>query len=389
MPQFVQSVANQQTPPPYHFPGVRVHAFIIDMPMDAVQSYCDTYFNLGDAKQRGFVYRPLAVSPFAVLMVIEYPMMINSNRAQLGYDEIPFADRGYSSQNEVFLAFPVLRHGLTLRNLFMDAAVEWAMPFIAVNNSTSAFSGREILGLEKLWAEIDLGTGIYPNGFSARVAIPAWSSLNPNVQQQMLPVVMIDTGTPLPSVGRASDLTSPWTTLQSPAALKTFEFLSGAMDGLCTFSNGIIPSPMHLVALKQFRDAEDPHRAIYQALVGARTRYYDVSELQLYNEQDVTIMLNSGGSFGEIARLFARGAAGPLVATDPSQGDQPLNLIAKAAFTFRANLDFDEMRTLHTFPVDGGGAVPEDLTTPGDLLSPWLVPWQGFFGVGTSGGSQT
>jgi hypothetical protein len=389
MPKFVQSVANQQTPPPYHFPNVRAHGFLIDIPMDAVQTYCDTYFNLGDAKERGFVYRPVAMWPYALLMVIEYPMMINSNRGQLGYAEIPFADRGYASQNEVFLAVPVLRHGAGVANFLLDAAVEWALPFIVVDNTTSAFSGREILGLEKLWGEIDLGAGSYPRGFSVRVSIPGWTSLNSQVMQQMLPIIAVTTGTPLPSVGRASDVTSPWTTLQSPFALKAFEFVAGAFDGLCTLSSGLIPSPMNLVALKQFRDARDPHRAIYQALVGARSRYYDVSDLQLYNEQDVSITLNPSGSFAEIARIFAPAPPDPRAAGAETDPVAPLGLTARGAFSFRANLDFDEMRTVHTFPVDGDDCADEAPNIAGDLLSPWLTPLWGFFKPTAPTGSAT
>src|SRR5579863_1335841 len=198
MAQFVQSVANQQTPPPYHFPGVTAHAFVIDIRMEAVQAYCDRYFNLGEERERGFVYRPFAAWPYALLMVIEYPLMINTNRTELGYAEIPFADRGYCSQNEVFLAVPLFRHGATPRNLLFNAAIEWALPFIVVDNSTSAFSGREILGLEKLWGRIELGTGDYPNGFSAAVDIPGWSSLDANVMQQMRRVLTVSTGSPLP-----------------------------------------------------------------------------------------------------------------------------------------------------------------------------------------------
>ncbi len=380
MLKFIQSVANQQTPPPYHFPGVKAHAFVIDIQMDAVQTYCDTYFNLGDERERGFVYRPFSAWPYALLMVIQYPMMINTNRTELGYGEIPFADRGYCSQNEVFLSVPLVRRGVTPRNLLLNAAVEWALPFIVVDNSTSAFSGREILGLEKLWGRIDLGTGIFPNGFSTTVAIPGWKSFDPNAMQQVRRVLRITTGSPLPGVGHKSDVTSPWTMLESPLVLKSLQGAADAFDSLVTTSNGAIPSPMRLVALKQFRDAANPHRAIYQALVGARSRYYDISNLTLYNEQDVAITLDTDGSFAEIARIFLPSAP------DPESTETRIAIAARAAMGFTANLDFDEMSTLHTFPVDGDECEPVDEGGAG-MLSPWLKPWWGLFNL-PSGGSQ-
>lgn len=376
MPLFIQSVANQQTPPPYHFPGVTAHAFVIDMQMDAVQNYCDTYFNLGEAAERGFVYRPISAWPFALLMVIEYPMMINTNRTELGYDEIPFADRGYCSQNEVFLCMPIMRTGVSARNLLLNAAIEWALPFIVVDNSTSAFSGREILGLEKLWGRIDLGSGEFPNAFSAEVKIPGWTSLDPTAMQEMRTVLQLSTGSPLPGVGRKTDITSAWTMLESPIILRAFETFAGISDSLITSSNGVIPSPMRLVALKQFRHAADPHRAIYQALVGARSRYYDISNLTLYNEQDVAISIDTSGSFAEIAKIFL--PAEQLLAS--GQAGQPaiVSIAAHAAFGFTADLDFDEMSTLHTFPVDGDDCDPVDEGGAG-MLSPWLRPWWGLF----------
>lgn len=364
MPQYAQSVANQQTPPPYHFPDIAAKAFLIDVRMDTVQSYCDTFFNLGKAEERGFVYGPLAVFPYALLMVIRYPMMLNANRTVLGYRGLPFADRGYASQNEVFLAVPVLRRGVGGARVLLDLSVEWALPFIVVNNSTSAFSGREILGLKKLWGEIDLGTGIYPGGFSAEVRLPGWPSLDPEAVQTMMSFVTIETGTPLPSVGRRSAVASPWTALQSPLILKAFELAAQLFDGANTLANGFIPNPMRLVSLKQFRDAADPHRAIYQALVSARSRYYDVHQLQLYNEQDVSIVIHPQGSFGEIAQLF----------TDQTNAAIPLSV--QAAFAFRANLDFDEMRTLHTFKVDDDVCVQQP-NQPGAMLSPNLAPLWG------------
>jgi hypothetical protein len=376
MPQFVQSVANQQTPPPYHFPGVTAHAFVIDIQMGAVQAYCDKYFNLGDEKERGFVYRPLALWPYALLMVIQYPLMINTNRTELGYDEIPFANRGYCSQNEVFLSVPLVRHGVTPRDLLIKAAIEWAVPFIVVDNSTSAFSGREILGLEKLWGEIYLGSGQFPNGFSADVSVPGWTSLDPDAMQKMRRVLTISTGSPLPGVGCKSSVTSASTMFESPLVLRTFQAMADAADGLVTVSNGVIPNPMRLVALKQFRDAYDPHRAIYQALVGSRSRYYDIANLTLFNEQDVTIKLETGGSFAEIAGIFLPDGLNP--ETDHFDKTRKAPVTARAAFSFTANLDFDEMATLHTFPVDGDEVDPVDEGGAG-MLAPWLRPWWGLF----------
>ena len=55
---YAQSVASQEVPPPYYFPNVKAYAFVWEAEMNKVSEYCDTFFNLGTTKTRGFVYGP-------------------------------------------------------------------------------------------------------------------------------------------------------------------------------------------------------------------------------------------------------------------------------------------------------------------------------------------
>lgn len=380
MPQFVQSVANQQMPPPYYFPSVTAYSFAFEVPMATVQDYCNTYFNLGDPRDRGFMYRSLPIFPFGMLMVIEYPRMITKERAVLD-QMVPFLERGYATQNEVFVTFPVVRHGTRLSNLLVNAAVEWTLPFIAVDNSTSAFSGREILGLDKLYADITLGSSAFPESFSAHVSIPGWPSLSPDAMQEKLDFLSIATGPPTPYPSNSPQVTSPWTVLGSKFARGTVERLAAAVDGLDTISAGLLPTQMHLVALKQFRDAQDPQKAVYQALVGARSRYSNIKNLQIYNENDVSITFHDNGSLSEIVRVI-------LGASAKSSADAPIQLVTTAAFSFQTDIDFDNMRTMHTYPTDGDGPGGQPRPTNGGVISPFLRPWAGFWGPGRKSDSS-
>ena len=105
----------------------------------------------------------------AALMAVQYPVIMSYCADKLGYNEVPFAKRGYTSQNEIFVALPVTRYGLEPRSLWRDASVEFALPFIAVDNSTSAFSGREMLGLPKLIGPLTFGESSFPGSFAAFV----------------------------------------------------------------------------------------------------------------------------------------------------------------------------------------------------------------------------
>jgi hypothetical protein len=77
---YVQSAASQEVPPPYHFPGVTVNAFVCEARMEESQAWCDKFFNLGDPAARGFRYAPAALWPYALLLCIDYPVMISASR---------------------------------------------------------------------------------------------------------------------------------------------------------------------------------------------------------------------------------------------------------------------------------------------------------------------
>ena len=127
MIEYVQSVASQQVPPPYYFPGVTVNAFIWDAAMTPVQDYCDRYLNLGDAEKRGFVYRPASTWPYAALLIIDYPIMVSSDRSREDIPKdingTPFPDRGFMSQKEMFVVFPLLRSGSRLETALLNLTV--------------------------------------------------------------------------------------------------------------------------------------------------------------------------------------------------------------------------------------------------------------------------
>ena len=178
LPPYVQSVGSLDVPPPYQFPGVTVHAFVWETEMAPIQAYCDTVLNLGeDDAARGFVYRPAANWPYALLLFLDYPEMISTCPAVDG--EVPYADRGVISQKEVFVVVPVVRTGSTASAWFSQTVIEWALPFIVVDNPMSAVCGREMLGLEKLLASIEMGVGATQGSFKGGVRLPGWQTLTP------------------------------------------------------------------------------------------------------------------------------------------------------------------------------------------------------------------
>lgn len=377
MPDFVESVANQQMPPPYHFPDVTAHAFMFEAPMNAVQRYCDSHLNLGSDADRGFRYGAMPFFPYAALMAIQYPVMMSYCGDKLGYNEVPFAKRGYTSQNEIFVAMPVLRRGLNPATALLESTLEWALPFVAVDNSTSAFSGREMLGLPKLMADLSFGESSFPGSFACSAELPGWKSAA--AVQQTLDFLKITTGPPIGSGPGTVPTSSFFRLLSGHYMRRGLEVASAALSGLEGVANGLLPSFMHTVALKQFRDAARPDLAVYQALVSSRTRYTDISNLAFYDEQDIEIVFSGYPSFWNVLRVFMELPERP--PEDAADG-HPVSLRPVAAYSFNADIDFDQVRTLHTFIADGvpvkAGHQPQDDTA----LASWVLPWRGFFSRG-------
>ena len=366
MIRYTQFAASQEVPPPDHFPGVTVNAFVWEAELGPIQKYCDTYFNLGSKRERGFVYRPAAFWPYVLLLFIEYPVMISSAVHENVGTEVPYPDRGIIKQTEVFVAVPVVRYGATPTKLLLESAIEWALPFIVVSNPMSASCGREMLGLGKLLAKIETTEGRYPDSFRGAVILPGWA--NPRKKQEMLPFVNVETAPPLPTSYGGLAGQSAWSPFQSREAGWMIDGLACVNGIVGSLIGGVAPTVMRTVSLRQFRDALDPRRAIYQALESCRCKYSNVNQFCFYNENDVHIAFNDQGSFVEILDAFL---------PHPRAGEPPLKITPQAAFRFNADIDFDEMRTIHTFPVDDG---PASVTASSDLTAPAFRPLRGLFG---------
>lgn len=372
---YAQSAASQQVPPPYHFPGVTVNAFYFEVSMAKVQEYCDRYLNIGDEQARGYVYRPVAAWPYATVLFLNYPTMISAAQPTEKLSEVPYSDRGAISQTEVFVAIPLMRYGVGPARLITDTTLEWALPFICVGNPMSSVCGREMLGLGKLLADITNTEGKYPDSFRGAISLPGWPDTEPGTQQAMQEFLTIDTKPVLPTTaGTQPPRRTMASLLESREAAKLLGSVASAANFIDSFSLGLIPTSMRTVGLKQYRDADDPTRAVYQALVTCRAQYTRVREVQFYNELDVDMCFNDAGSFHQILKVF-------LDVPEKPTG-LPFSVNTVAACRFKADINFDTMRVIREFPIDRDGGLPP---TPGssDLTSRWYRPLRGFFGPRT------
>ena len=206
--------------------------------------------------------------------------------------------------------------------------------------------------------------GKFPESFSGTVDLLGWPSFEPGVMLAKRQFLNVETMPVLPTFRGSAQQESPWTLFQSREAGWAFDEMASVSNFIDKASIGLLPTTMRTVGLKQFRDAVRPDKALYQALVTIRSEYSNISNVKLYNEKDVTITFNPTGSFLDILKVFL----------DPP--DAPFQPIA--AMRFNADINFDEMRTIHTFSVDRGPGL-KPVPASSDLISRAFRPWRGFF----------
>lgn len=368
---YVQSSASLEVPPPYHFPGVTVNAFVWEPQIELVQAYCDRYLNIGREEDRGFSYRPFAAWPYATLLVMDYPVMISTTTAPPQAGLTPYCDRGIVTQTEIFVALPVVRTGTGWPGAVTHSALNWTIPFIVVGNPMSCVSGREMVGLGKLLADMTIGPGKFPGSFSATMALPGIDPAWPGQDMTMLEFMKLETAPVLPTFRSG---TPPWRSL---ATLLESREAGWFMDSMASMSNfvdwataGIVPTSMRTVGLKQYRDAENPERAIYQALVTCRSNYSNLRGFAFYDEKDVDIRFNDIDSFHEILSVF--------LPHRPEATGGWVKVPVKAAMRFTADIDFDEMRVIYESAIDRPHLPP--IPSRRDTTAGWFRPIKGFFG---------
>ena len=112
-------------------------------------------------------------------------------------------------------------------------------------------------------------------------------------------------------------------------------------------------------------------RRLDQALVTCRSRYSNLSDFKMYDEADIHIQFNDIGTFNEILQVFLE------VGGEPS--GSPFYLQPVAGCRFTADIDFDQMRVIHSFAIDRDNGLPP-IPAQSDLTATWARPLKGFFG---------
>jgi hypothetical protein len=263
MVDFIVSNDPQQVPPPYEFPAMRMNAFAIDLPYDFQRDFCRKFLAVSPD------LRYLPVIPAGYVCVVEYPRMFNPN----------YRTDGYLEQTEVFLTFPALRFTRVIGNFFIPVGIDWAFPFISVNNATSSISGREVLGFNKLLGDIDVTPG-YPGKpgeapvpVNALVRLPTFRRYTALSKQRLWPILRVRGGAALTGDAAHGETLAqrfPWSLLDQMDKRASMASIPAGVEQT--------PGRLRAINLKQFLNGEDPTQAVFQGLVGCSFTYRNIRD---------------------------------------------------------------------------------------------------------------
>lgn len=265
--EFIESLNGVQSRPPYSFPGVDLHGFLLPASLLKLQDWCDTFLNIDPR----FDFR--AISPTVLLCMAHYPRMIVDD----------FADIGFAIQNEFFLMFPVLRLDGDLISL--PSELTWAVPFIGVTNPHSAIAGQTVVGFPKTVGDICLATEL-DGSFRGKVAMPGFVQTGPTQAESLQTIIEVRT---LPPDSAAStSAVFPWVI---PEFLDPSQLLPMLMDVEDLF-DAIDQTLYSVTNLKQVRDAENTTEAEVQRLVRVGWKQGAATPLKRFAGATVTITDN-------------------------------------------------------------------------------------------------
>jgi acetoacetate decarboxylase len=247
MVSFIQRVDDPEIPPPYKFPGVTIMSFQLPAKLANLQKLCNRLLNIGSLADRGFEYR--AFTDFVDMEIVTYPKMM--------FDQLPYSQWGYATQQELYFRFYVWRFNLFGGLLFPELFPQLCFPFIYVDNSWSMISGRNVIGYPKVMAQFNPTPMLGTNPLQITASALAMETHSPNTELKMHPIVEINPSQAAPALPNGI---WPWVGLAAQDRILDPNLQQQSQTFLAED-----PNLFSTVQLKQFRDL--PTGACFQAVV--------------------------------------------------------------------------------------------------------------------------
>ncbi len=170
---YVEFTWGQQLPAPYTFKDVRLRGFTLAASYDKLAELCDRFLNF-----KGFHYEPFPTLIPGQSVVYLQALTYGSIRSLVP----AYGNAGYSQQDEVYFAVPVIDPQTGDFGLFT--------PVIFVSNPWSLTAGREVLGFPKGLGQFELPMDM-ENPYPIRVETMAFNEFQPESRLSWGPLLEI------------------------------------------------------------------------------------------------------------------------------------------------------------------------------------------------------
>lgn len=196
----------------------------------------------------------------------------------------PDSEKGWMSERDFGIWIPVVR----------GTTIGWYLPYVFVDNVAAMVTGREVFGFFKQTANLMMPPSPKdPGAFSVDALVIA--TYSPESQAQVLRLMTLTTteAAPAPAGSWAGDVKKAFEDVFSAVKtmigdvkempISTWELLKNGLEEAIT---GNVP----MVFLKQFRDATDPTKACYQAVIEAPAHLAKLHDGWFAHPHDITIV---------------------------------------------------------------------------------------------------
>lgn len=234
---------------PYLQKGARLAAFLFNADTERLTTLCDKTLNASES----FPYKYVPMTSSVMLVFADMLVSSRDERdAQVGL--IPETEVGFWV---LTVAMQKTQSGSVPHHL------AWFLPYLLVDEGNAIATGREVFGFNKLAAQFQKPGQIQKPEFTADVLGFKQFGADSIAQKERLLEL---------SASSATDLTQ--SSDRDSIKNRMAEGLLGNMrtnlgGGLVEFAARFINDHIPLVFLKQFRDAQNTHKACYQRLIEA------------------------------------------------------------------------------------------------------------------------
>jgi len=286
-PDYIPRGGDIAMAPPLDLLGATMYSFLVSADLAALTRMIDAQLNAVSAPA-GTIYKPLL--PMAAIVCAG----VNQSYSLTP----PDSQKGWMGERDFGVWIPVIA-GTLVHGAWKPGRIAWYLPYVFVDNVAAMATGREVYGFFKQIAALAMPPEPWaPGMFSIdALVIPTFS---PSSQAETLRVLTATSCAPTVAPpasqgqwGSAKEAADAiWDRIKTgffdtgagrnDLAISAWDLIKNLVDDLAT---GDVP----MVFLKQFRDAGDPTKACYQAVIEAPSHLEKFYAGWFTHPHDITI----------------------------------------------------------------------------------------------------